>query len=832
MKSPFAPLAGAAALLGGTLALGVLPARAGSTAPPDPMPEISEAVLHRQWVGQWIECPDAPRRDPGVYRFRKVLDLASRPERFVVHVSGDNRFVLHLDGHRVGAGPARGDKDFWRFETFDLAPFLHPGRNLLTAVVWNFGTDAPVAQVSLRTGFVVQGDGPAEQAVNTDASWQCAPEPGHQPWPEGIRDLDALQYLVVGPGERLDAARYDWDWARLPGAEEAGGRWAAAVPYGAPSPRAINEGPGYALSPEGRRLVPDPLPPMEYRAVPAGEVVRSAGVEVPDGFPTSAPLRVPAGSRASILLDRRALVAGFPELTFSGGEGARVRLTYQEALVGDGFRKGNRDEIEGKRMIGVSDEVVADGGAGRVFLPLWWRTWRYLQIDVRTTDDPLTLDALRAYATGYPFEEKARVETGDEILARIWEVGWRTARLCAHETYMDCPYYEQLQYVGDTRIQALISYVVSGDDRLARQAIEAYERSRRSEGLTSSRYPAAEPQYIPPFSLLWVGMVHDFWRYRDDPGFVRAQLPGTRTVLEWFLARQGPDGLLGTMPWWIFLDWASDFPAGVPPLEPDGRSAPITLQMVNALREAADLEEALGDPRLAALYREHATRAARAVLRWCWDEERGLLADRPSKDRFSQHTNILGLLADALPEGDRDAVLDRVLAAGMLSYRDGARQPTTPSLDRLTRASYYFRFYLSRALDRLGRGDEYLAQLEPWREMLELGLSTWAETPDGASRSDSHAWSAHPNYDLLTIVAGIQPSSPGFRSVRIAPHLGALDRLDASMPHPLGTIGVSYRREGAGLEARVTLPPGLPGEFVWHGLARTLEPGEQSFRVE
>jgi len=797
---------------------------------------VSDETLHQRWKAAWLACAGAPERDPGVFRFRKVLELASLPGRYVVHASGDQRFVLFVNGQRVGVGPARGDIYFWRFESFDLAPFLKPGRNLLVALVWNFGTQAPGAQTSARTGFVLQGNGPAEQAANTDAGWQCAAEPGHQPWPEGARAVreEAHQYFVVGPGERLDAARYDWEWARLPepGAEVSG-RWTSAVPYDQPSPRTVSEGPGYTLTPEGRLLVVDELPPMEYRDVPAGSVVRATNAKPPVNFPDAASMEVPPHAQASLLLDRRTLVAAYPELAFSGGRGSRVRLTYQEALVGDGYHKGNRDILVGKRMLGYSDEVIPDGGKGRVFQPLWWRTWRFLQLEVETGDEPLVIESLKAHATGYPFEARAAFKTGDQVLDKTLEVGWRTARLCAHETYFDCPFYEQYQYVGDTRIQALISYTFAGDDRLARQAISSFERSRRSDGITSSRYPAAEPQYIPPFSLLWIGMVHDFWMYRDDPAFVRAQIPGTRTVLEWFLDRQLASGMMGRTAWWNFVDWATDFFAGVPPMQKDGQSAAITLQLTGALRDAADLEAALGEGQRAAAYRRKADDAAQAVYRLCWDEGRGLLADRPSKDRFSQQTNILAILTDAVPADRQPALLDRVLAVGMPSAKDVEETTTAEGPQSSpTKASYYFRFYLARALDKLGRGEEYLVQLEPWREMLRLGLSTWAEAPFDTVRSDCHAWSAHPNYDLLTIVAGIRPGSPGFRTVRIAPSLGALTTLEASMPHPAGPIAVSYRRTGNALQATVTLPPGLTGEIAWRGRKRALQPGPQAVRLE
>ena len=123
---------------------------------------------------------------------------------------------------------------------------------------------------------------------------------------------------------------------------------------------------------------------------------------------------------------------------------------------------------------------------------------------------------------------------------------------------MDTPYYEQLQYIGDTRIQALISYAVAGDDRLARQALAAFNDSRIPEGITRSRYPSSLPQTIPTFSLLWIGMLHDYWMYRPDPEPVRAIARRQRAPCSTgSRSYEQPDGLLDKLPWWSFIDWVS-----------------------------------------------------------------------------------------------------------------------------------------------------------------------------------------------------------------------------------------------------------------------------------
>jgi hypothetical protein len=134
----------------------------------------------------------------------------------------------------------------------------------------------------------------------------------------------------------------------------------------------------------------------------------------------------------------------------------------------------------------------------------------------------------------------------------------------------------------------------------------------------------------------------------------------------------------------------------------------------------------------------------------------------------------------------------------------------------MTAATYYFRFYLARAVEHAKLGDQYLQLLGPWRTMLNLGLTTWAESPE-PTRSDSHAWSAHPNYDLLTIVAGIRPASPGFKSIEIQPHTGELKHMSVKMPVPGGIVSVEYNRGARGIDAEVTLPQGMTGTLLWRG---------------
>ncbi|MBZ5545932.1 MAG: alpha-L-rhamnosidase N-terminal domain-containing protein, partial [Acidobacteriia bacterium] len=547
---------------------------------------INPDLLHQSWKARWITYVDGPQREFAVFHFRKTFSLAATPQRFIVHVSGDNRFELYVNGDRVLAGPARGDLFHWRFETVDLAPHLREGMNVLAAVVWNFAGQAPMAQMTSETGFLLQGDGDTEQAANTDGSWKCYRDTALEMIPWDPKKVSG--YFVVGPGERWDGAKVPWGWETRDFDDSA---WTPARELDPGSPR------GGQDSHSRWMLVPRPIPLMEEKLERLGRVVRSQGAEVSDGFLAGqAPVTIPAGAHATILLDQTQLTCAYPELVVSGGRGAEITLGYAESLVTPDGQKGNRNETAGKEMRGFEDVFLPDGGEHRLFRPLWWRTYRYLQIDVKAGADPVVLEDIRGLFTAYPFTLHARFETDDPTVNKIWQVGWRTLRLSAHETYTDSPYYEQLQYIGDTRMTALITLYTSGDDRMVRNAIELFNESRTPDGLTQSRYPSFLPQYIPPYSLLWVGMLHDYWWYGNDREYVRQHLHGAHAVLAWFESRLAPSGLLGPLEWWNFVDWVPEWQDGVPPLDADGQSSILSLQFAGALREAAELEDALGSP--------------------------------------------------------------------------------------------------------------------------------------------------------------------------------------------------------------------------------------------
>lgn len=364
--------------------------------------------------------------------------------------------------------------------------------------------------------------------------------------------------------------------------------------------------------------------------------------------------------------------------------------------------------------------------------------------------------------------------------------------------------------------------IVSGDPRLTRVAIDAFGDSQSADGMIQSAYPSSTDNVIPTFGLMWIGMMHDYWMRQPDLAVVARNLPKAQKVLDWYRPHVAANGLLSRNPGWNFVDWVGDPPMAreaFPSYDPvSGTSCMTSLIYLGVLREAADLEQALGQPLAAGAHRAAADDVADAVRRHSWDEPRGLFADDPSHSVFSQHTNALAVLYDVAPRNRMPAIMNAIVADHGIDAPEG-----------ILTTSYYFAWYLNRAFVHAGLGNRYIDLLRSWRDLEALHFTTWPEAR-GNMRSDSHAWSAHPTAGLVGIVAGIAPDAPGYAKVRIAPQPGNLRHFDTASMTPHGLVRLRYRTAGGRVRFAVTLPKGMNGRFVWQGRDYPVYPGQQTFR--
>ncbi len=765
------------------------------------------------WPARWIQPAAVTKPHDALFRRRFTLSTLTRVR---VHVSGDERYELRLDGRRVGRGPHRGDPQRWAFETYDLV--LPAGEHTLLAWVSSPGADAslaPSAQRSVDPGFLLSAEGTLGCELNTgSAAWETR-------LLHGITHVPPTQPTTKLAGGTVHVDGRAVNWEHLAGR---GDGWQPA------EPGAIAR---YGGSPWGqfetvRPLVSSNLPSMMEQRFTGSPEVRYVG---PDACPVDfsshkseqaaewdqlvrqdEPLTFPAHTTRVVVIDLHDYVCAYPVLQTDRGRDATIRIDWAEALYIDdnphAHAKDDRNVIDGRYFRGKGDTFILDG-RDRTYAPPWWRCGRYVRVKVQTADEPVEVKGLRLMETRYPLKRTRLPELSDARLQAALPLMRRAVEVCTHETFMDCPYYEQLAYVGDSRLEALVTLALTGDDRPARRCIELFGGSLTHFGLTQARYPSSTPQVIPGFSLWWVAMLHDFAQWVGAREFVARHMPVARCVIETHLGNINPDGLLGPMPGWVFADWADGWKHGVPPGAEHEPHALFNWHLAYTLERMAELEAWVGEPRLAERCRETSQRLGQILRSTFFDASSGLFADDAAHRHFSEHTQCLAVLSGLLDADARRELMHR-----------------TRTRDDLTACTIYFSHYKLEALARIGDGHGLQDVLELWRELPERGFVTTPEQPE-PTRSDCHGWGGHPLYHLLANVLGIQPDGLGFERVLIRPCPGSLEHIRGEVATPAGAVHAAIHNTESRREITLCLPPSLGGTIDWQGDRRELPPGFQ-----
>lgn len=725
------------------------------------------------------------------FRFRRRFVANGSPLR--LDVSADERFVLLLDGEPVARGPHRGLVEHWYYQTYEIAG-LSPGEHVLEAVCWQLGRHAPLAQLSYRGGFVLKAEDPYDAQLTTGkAAWEVGALANTR-----LTDIGTSRTFGVGSQCEMDGTSFVNEQPRT---------WATAAlvrPPLQPSPCG-GRAPGWMLFPTER-------PDVTYAAKTPGRVVNMTA-------DLTRPFVVPAQSERDLWWDLGDYFCAYPELETAGGRGAVVTWGWTESLRDADGKKGNRDVWRGKSFSQtLTDTFRSDGRSDAFFTTPWWRCGRWCRLTVKTADEPLEIRRVAIGETAYPLAVEASFACEDAELAEVVAICRRSLTACLHEMLVDCPYYEQQMYPGDTRIQLEILNALTRDARLNRFAMSVYDFDRRDNGLVAMNFPTRATQESATYTLCWTLMFGDYLMWHDDPAFLRARLPGVRHALMGLTLYENADGLLENLPGWSFMDWmprgsafAKRWRMGTAPCGSAGQgvSALNNLLYLLALRSVAAVDEALGERLLAAHGRAKAEAVRRAIVSHFWDDARGLLADTAARDTFSEHAQALAILGDVLsPEQRRRAF------AGLVAATD------------LAPASSYFAYYLFRAYAAEGRADLIRRRLDVWKNYVRHGAKTAFETQEIEARSDCHAWSACPLYFLQTAFAGVTPAAPFFRRVRVAPQSAGFACVRATTPCPQGVVETDFTfAADGGVSGTVRLPDALSGEFVWRGQTLPLKPG-------
>lgn len=772
----------------------------------------------------WLGVPRDEIEEKKIYQgdmngrfacYRLDVTLEQNAE-LTVDISANSRYRLWVNEQPVLSGPCRSDQFRHYYETVDLGSYLRMGKNVLAVQVLlcdsmyvKAGPEdnrAPLNSVdTLPAGHRLAVEGKLKDAEGNDLADVTTGKALWKVW------LDNTYFLIKEPivNGNMGALTENIDYRLSPGS------W-KSIHFDDSAWREAEK-----LEPvkAGFEMMFGVLKPfmMEERPIPLlYEKPDTLRRELGEAVMKDADyIEVGPGQSCSLLFDGEILFNAYPRYRMEGGRDARISFTYFEKFTKGTDEVKRDDYVDGEiGRNGQVDWIILDG-SDLTYEPFWYRTMRFLKIEIETAGEAVRFHRPQLLKTGYPLNPGSSVKSGATWVEQVYEMCVRTLQGCMMETYMDCPFWEQMQYPMDTRLQALFTYVCSTDTKLARKALQDFHDSMLPMGLIQGRAPSTPRQIISTFSLYYIFMILEYYRRTGDAELLRRYRADVDMILEYYDRHIGSQGLVEDLGYWDFVDWQEAWhdSMGRPGAVSQGPSTIINLMYGCALSDGAEINEITGRTGMAQEYRDRQRAVTDRVQELCWDGQRGMYREGPSYQEFSQHAQSWAVLN------------------GMLSGEE-AREVMRRTFEEEDVLRCYFStcYELFRACEKAGCYELTSRQMDWWIRLLDEHCTTCPETPSN-SRSECHAWSALPMYELISVIAGIRREAGRPDFVEVCPHMEYLPDLEGKVTTEYGDIVFCYAPDGDGMRYEVTLPTGMSGRFLTtDGRAFELKPGNNMVR--
>ena len=502
----------------------------------------------------------------------------------------------------------------------------------------------------------------------------------------------------------------------------------------------------------------------------------------------------------AIVLDfGRELHGGLQIVTGMGSnKNARVRVRFGESV------SEAMCDIDGKNGA-TNDHAVRDQ---EVILP-WFGVkeignsgFRFVRIDLVGNNTELSLKEVRAVALYRDVPYRGAFKSNDERLNQIWQTGAYTVHQCMQEFLWDGIKRDRLVWMGDMHPEIMTISNVFGYNEVVPKSLDLARDSTPLPGWMNGMYP---------YSMWWVLAQRDWYWFNGDKAYLEEQREYLLGLLELFHGRVDENGF--ELSGGDFLDWPSN--ANKPAMK-----AGCQALMMLTMKSAAELCDILGETAMAQRCRDCHARMASVADQV--SEEYYKVALAPGEPGSKQGTSLM-VLADMI---DAKKANEEVITV------EGARGFST-----------FYGYYMLQAMAKAG---DYAGAMkfisDFWGAMIDLGATTFWEdfhtdwlkedvapitdiVPEGKTdihgdfgaycyegfrHSLCHGWASGPTAWLSQHVLGVEIVEPGYKVVKINPHLGDLEWVEGAVPTPYGDIKVSHRKGADGkVVSTVDAPAGV-----------------------
>lgn len=823
---------------------------------------------------------------------RKVIQVKDNPvTRARVYVAGIGDWELRTDGRTVTRGSSYGYPGEGYYDV--AAPKVTAGRSLAIGIRYHYWNcrcqgraNGPVDGPSgLLVKVVIEHADGTRAVIVSDDSWHVSRDTA--------QDVSTITYRNSDAGdmvERYDATREltGWDTARFDDST-----WAPATVVG-PHPRpAPNSCTAYGSAPctvthlaaQQAHLSRWTIHPVSVKRLPDGTILADMG-SVVSAVPKISFRQGIAGRQITMTTSYRrnntTLAAPAAPGTSTVSLASTANIHAGDELVVDapanGFGPGAPETrtitaVSPQGTVGLNEPLHQNHAAGvwvensragtsgldtqgsdmrfhytqkagrQTAEPFTYWGWRYLEI----SDPGEQLPQITAIvqATDVRSAEAATFASSDPTLDAVFELMRHSALMSAQNVFLDTPTREKGQFLGDAIDISFATMAALGERSLTRQAIVEFAHSQSRywpSGALNAVYPNGDGRRdIPDYTEMFPEWVMRYHQVTGDDSLVTQVFPAMRRVADYVLASVDTTGLVHQLPGGSgayangIIDWPSPMRYGYVVTDNGSRTV-VNALAVGALRAVADAAAITGDQAAATSYRQRADAIATAMNERLRDPATGYFSDGLALstgqriDSFAQHSQSFPIAYGVTPP-----------QASLGNYLDqqGMRQgPMTlrqllDALAKTGRTDTIVRLLTDPTGDgparTLAEGGTFL--WEQWTPGCAVASCTGAAVNQRSSESFSHGWGAAGIVAIQQSLLGVEVTSPGAATVRIAPPADGLQRAAGTIWTERGPVTVKWARSHKGMKLDVSIPVNVTATVVLPD-GRTVTAGSGRTHVE